>query len=725
MPFRSPRLSPMNTSRFSSIAALAVASVTLATSSALAGQLTVESVAPQDGVIAVGTTAPDAVGSLTPTNKLDLTFATDSSGTVSWVVTDIGDTQLSTPQQIESINISDTTASTALSIDATYQELTSAGSSGGVPNIDNKLIRTLLIFNDGSTEASIPYFVVVDNIEPPTPVSVGALAGDGRVQLSWSQDKAVLTSAINAPISVTDTVANVSTPSVDTENNFAMVRVFYRLGEDFASASTETIAVDQIEPTLTTEGVSNTVIAPTVEDGDIKVALDDLDNGGIYYFAVQYIDSAGNPSDLDRDADGNIVTVKAEPLESYSLAEIAGIDDRCFVATAVMGSKDAPTLMRLRYFRDVVLRSNALGSWFVEAYYAHSPALAAWIADTPAARTLLQPVIVGSSWLAAASVGVAQSDAGLPGVALMWLLLLVVAVRLAQALRVALTSRVTARAVVALALLVAVASPLGQQARAADKKSTEPAAAEDSEQSKRDKQEEIERLKKEREERRKADAEEQGVSTERVRFGIGPGSFGNAQISSPSGAQTFTFEDIYGSGELQYELTWEYMLTHAFGVPTVGFRVGQVSFEGASLQQADTGGLELNTLNPNSFAAYGLAAHAAWHLTFIDRQVLMPFIGLGLDSVLAVEDSVEGDEEAIEFFRFGYDVRLGVTLDIGWLEPSAEYALQENYGIELVALDFEYRYSGLGWGMDDGSFGSVSALDLTNSHWSVGLAMEF
>ena len=52
----------------------------------------------------------------------------------------------------------------------------------------------------------------------------------------------------------------------------------------------------------------------------------------------------------------------------------AAIDRRCFIATAIYGP-DAPETDFLRAWRDRVLMPTTTGRFFVQAYYASSPAL--------------------------------------------------------------------------------------------------------------------------------------------------------------------------------------------------------------------------------------------------------------------------------------------------------------------------------------------------------------
>lgn len=48
----------------------------------------------------------------------------------------------------------------------------------------------------------------------------------------------------------------------------------------------------------------------------------------------------------------------------------------CYIATAVYGSYDAPEVLRLRRFRDEVLKQSGVGRTFIKCYYAISPPLA-------------------------------------------------------------------------------------------------------------------------------------------------------------------------------------------------------------------------------------------------------------------------------------------------------------------------------------------------------------
>jgi hypothetical protein len=57
------------------------------------------------------------------------------------------------------------------------------------------------------------------------------------------------------------------------------------------------------------------------------------------------------------------------------------VQDECFIATAVFGSKMEPSVILLRKFRNEFLLTNKLGKNFVDFYYQHSPKFASFISD--------------------------------------------------------------------------------------------------------------------------------------------------------------------------------------------------------------------------------------------------------------------------------------------------------------------------------------------------------
>ncbi len=84
-----------------------------------------------------------------------------------------------------------------------------------------------------------------------------------------------------------------------------------------------------------------------------------------------------------------------EALTAYpALPNMGG---RCFIATAAYGYYSAPEVQALRVFRDRYLLASAVGRMFVEWYYRHGPAAAAFLNDhpgyKPVVRAALMPVV--------------------------------------------------------------------------------------------------------------------------------------------------------------------------------------------------------------------------------------------------------------------------------------------------------------------------------------------
>jgi hypothetical protein len=72
----------------------------------------------------------------------------------------------------------------------------------------------------------------------------------------------------------------------------------------------------------------------------------------------------------------------------------------CFIATAAYGDINHPMVQELRVVRDEVLKRSALGRKFIDFYYRHSPAAAAYVSERPAlrkaARAILTPIAITS-----------------------------------------------------------------------------------------------------------------------------------------------------------------------------------------------------------------------------------------------------------------------------------------------------------------------------------------
>jgi hypothetical protein len=88
-----------------------------------------------------------------------------------------------------------------------------------------------------------------------------------------------------------------------------------------------------------------------------------------------------------RDRAGVMTTPGCE-LRGVVVSQIQGFlkRDRCFIATAAFGSREAGPVRMLRLFRDRFLLDSTWGRSAVRWYYEASPALADWVSERPWAR---------------------------------------------------------------------------------------------------------------------------------------------------------------------------------------------------------------------------------------------------------------------------------------------------------------------------------------------------
>ncbi|MBF0271001.1 MAG: Ig-like domain-containing protein [Magnetococcales bacterium] len=130
--------------------------------------------------------------------------------------------------------------------------------------------------------------------------------------------------------------------------------------------------------------------APTLQDF--------LDNKNVTTISGATFDSSTNTVKVNMPHFSVVVPSVSETTTAATKSGGGG----CFIATAAYGSYEAPYVKLLREFRDEYLLTNEAGSWFVEQYYAHSPAAADWLREhdtwKAVVRVLLLPLI-GMSWL--------------------------------------------------------------------------------------------------------------------------------------------------------------------------------------------------------------------------------------------------------------------------------------------------------------------------------------
>ena len=123
-----------------------------------------------------------------------------------------------------------------------------------------------------------------------------------------------------------------------------------------------------------------------------------MNNGAVNTLQVQITAEAN--VDINNTVTASVSSSTADPNMNNNSLKRSG--SGCFIATAAYGHIDHQYVQVLRNFRDDHLLTNEPGQAFVETYYAHSPALADWLAEREGAkavvRVLLLPLIA-LAWL--------------------------------------------------------------------------------------------------------------------------------------------------------------------------------------------------------------------------------------------------------------------------------------------------------------------------------------
>lgn len=110
---------------------------------------------------------------------------------------------------------------------------------------------------------------------------------------------------------------------------------------------------------------------------------------GMHYKMWQFSDAAKDEFtkvlELER-TDSELGKSAADQLNKVSTQKKSG----CFIATAVYESEFAPQVVTLREYRDNVLLTNAIGTFFVKMYYIFSPPIARFISDKKPLKKIIK-----------------------------------------------------------------------------------------------------------------------------------------------------------------------------------------------------------------------------------------------------------------------------------------------------------------------------------------------
>lgn len=591
-------------------ALVAVQTAGLATAPAHAA-FTAVTTTPEDGILNVDPAASDG--------RLTLTFSVDATGTVELS----GDGITS-----QTIDIDDPENAYSIVIPANEIDI-----------VNDFFDLTLTHDPDNGAEATTTVAIAVDATPPLPPSDVRTLAANGAVVLAWSGH-------IDFP------------PPFDT--NVERYTIFY-------SAQPLT---DQILLANVVDGVgdvadySDTVSTRTIDFTD-NTLIDGLRNGVTYYFAIEAIDHAGNRSGLSADADGRVVATTGVPVQTATLGELTGVDDRCFIATAALGH-DSTWLDTYRAFRDRVLLRIPGGTTLVEAYYRHSPPAARWLAEHDGWRNLVRALLL------AAAPGVALMAATGPAP---WLAALLLCLGTAALLR---WRKLRGAQMTALIAATATVSLLASPVAARD--------AYDPEQV--------------------------------ITLHFGPWQPKRAQRLATNG-RLLDYRDVYGpTGTYRIEVAYDWYPFAWGGRWGIGGRTGLAVDRGRALAQDQATGEFVRSGEDATFLFFPTSANLKYRGHWVKKQPLMPVVEAGFD-FWPINENRDSRDDGMQNFVYGWHVGGELELSLNWIEPRSAYYMERNYGIHGTSLMAGYHYTRL----DD--FGAQRTWDFSQHNWTVGLRFLF
>ncbi|QFU82271.1 PKD domain-containing protein [Natronorubrum aibiense] len=89
-----------------------------------------------------------------------------------------------------------------------------------------------------------------------------------------------------------------------------------------------------------------------------------------------------------------MLMIETDGGQSAVTTETITVREGCFIATAACGTPDHEQVQTLRSFRDTTLKGNAVGELLIRCYYATSPPVADWVAESARRRSLVRSTIV-------------------------------------------------------------------------------------------------------------------------------------------------------------------------------------------------------------------------------------------------------------------------------------------------------------------------------------------
>jgi len=192
------------------------------------------------------------------------------------------------------------------------------------------------------------------------------------------------------------------------------------------------------------------------------------------------------------------------------------------------------------------------------------------------------------------------------------------------------------------------------------------------------------------------------------------------------------FEDFFQDGKgLMTEVELDYQFLHAIGSLGVGFGMGYFRTSADTCATSTGGQCDEATRqegNSSRFSVLPVRALLVYRFDYAFRELsipLVPFMKLGFNYNFWKVRTAGGDVAVAknqgrgEGGTAGWQLNLGVSMPLGFLEPDAARTLDSDYGVNHTHLFFEWSKI-----VADG-FGSKKRLNVGGNAFTGGLLLEF
>lgn len=204
---------------------------------------------------------------------------------------------------------------------------------------------------------------------------------------------------LNQPTPLTNSL-QLSWSTIDGATSY---KIYYSTSSfDISSLPTTSFVTSDTSfqfPPILTNGQTYYVAVTAIAQAGFFVAVTAIDNtAGPFTPGIQHESSfslPAGPVGAGSAAESALSEVKNDfPEALVAYPNLPNSHTGCFIATAAFGYYSEPSVQALRTFRDQYLITNGPGRAFVEWYYTHGPAAAAWLNNHPAYKPFVRAALL-------------------------------------------------------------------------------------------------------------------------------------------------------------------------------------------------------------------------------------------------------------------------------------------------------------------------------------------